>query len=341
MIKHTIYKIINKGHKHHGEVVHHHHHDGHVAHVHKHEGEAHHKHHHHGSADHHHKHVGSGDHKHIHAGKAEHGHSHKGHFSSNHHHKGHHGHDHKHLGIFSNIHAHGGSNSHGHGHYGEGAHGHSHGYLNHLTQGYGSLLDPNRLAYFNDDYHSAIVGSHVPLYQQLRQGDGLSTPNPDLSPPTYGGLSYLPDNEARYRSGAYHGYAASYENLNPFAKIKPVVPATHLTAPLPDFGDDIKSQKAAFKLKSPMFNLFTPEETLEIENSLNSFEDMDDGKESASSEFTTSEGISEQSSYDEDELEKGAFQPMKTHLPFPKRRTKQKFFTPLMQYEVTENPPLI
>lgn len=331
VIKHTIYKIVNKGHKHHGEVIHHHHHDGHVAHVHKHEGEAHHKHHHHGYGDHYHKHAGSADHKHVHAGKAEHGHSHKGHFSNNHHHKGHHGHDHKHLGSFSNIHGHSGSQG-----------GHSHGYLNHLTQGYGSLLDPNRLTYFNDDYQTALVGSHVPLYPQLQHVEGLFPPNPELSPSTYGSLSYLPDNEARYRSEAY-GYATSYsENMNhPFANIKTAVPVTHLTAPLPkDFGDESKNYKAGFNLNNPMFNLFTPEETLEIENSLNSLEDIDDGKESASSEFSTSEGISELSSYDEEELEKGAFQPMKTRESFLKKRTKAKLFTPLMQYEVTENPTL-
>ncbi len=346
VITHTIYKIVEKGHKHSGHVVHHHHHDGHVSHVHKHDGEAHHKHHHQGSAGHHHSHTGNTDHKHSHAGKAEHGHHHKGHGSHDHHHQGHHGHDHKHTGVFSTAHAHSGSGWHSHGHSG-GSHGHGHTSTAH---DYGmpvyGFVHPNKFP--NEEYQTPWFGFHAPLPvpPKLPISTKYNPFGPGLSAPPYTPATSAMDGNLK----PYQGYVAySPEYGYQYTNVKGRGGMTYVMQnakqnPNPEYVQEPKGQKTVVGMQPQQFNLFSPEETAELENSLTNFDEFGNNSDGGKTAIPTAEfeppenGATFEEGFNDvtGEMDKGEHQLTNMQLPFPKRRTTQKYLLPIVPYEVTE-----
>lgn len=346
--------MIDKGgaHKHGGEVIHHHHHDGHVAHVHKHEGEAYHKHHHHGIAGHHHKHTGIGKHKHHHVGKAEHNHKHKGHGVHDHHHKGMHGHDHKHSGVFSSAHAHTGHGVHTHGHHGKGLH--THGHVSHLGYGMSPLEYGMYENYLNNENPGITIGQQpfVPLYNKFDQIANYHPFGPVPPAPEFVPISYIPPQnnfnfKPEYFTKGYAQYGPAYANNYVNQKGRGGVTTysmSNVKHAVNTEYEEIPKPYQAVKLKKNNFNLFSPEETAELENSLTNFNEFgteqheDEKLMEGTPEFSSNEsGQTHEEAFADasDELEKGEFQFVTSSRPYSKQYPNPNAL-PIVPYEVTE-----
>lgn len=359
VVTRTVYKIIDKGqHKHGGEVMHHHHHGGHVAHIHKHEGGAAHKHHHVGTAGHSHKHLGAAVHKHLHSGKGEHGHVHHGHAAHEHMHKGIYGHDHKHIGAFTGSHAHAGSGLH--------THGHDPGHYPTAQEAF-AAYGINPVGYLGLSFSSP--------QQQPHQTDWMAFQPPTSIHPNYSPYSpswstqyapfstYHQDNVNTKTPPTFPGYEPvvkySPEPANVYSNVKSQGGVT--TYSLPNSKQVVKSEyeenprevKKHKKITRGNFNtnLFSPALTNELEDTVSAFHDFDDFTENLEDdtmstitpEYDSQElvGFEEAMNSESEEGGQGAFQsPVKTRVPFAKRRVKSSYMMPVvLPYEVTEVTP--
>lgn len=292
IITHTVYKLVEKQPKHVQKVMHHHHHDGHVAHTHKHEGDVRHKHKHRGTGGHRHSHTASGEHKHWHLGKAQHGHSHKGHGTHEHRHKGHRGHREKQRG-----------NSYSHAGFSMGS---GRGHRVYVYD------DDGRFEPYKNDYESVNdIDPYPPaFYSNTAAGNEDIAFEPVTDAPPYG---FYPATTSSQKRPEHEDPTPPLYTLYSAGK-RPQHEDT--AAPPPPVSKE-------------SFNLFTPEETAELENSWTNFDEFGE----TGAKDATNRGVG--STYDENETEPergDELRASKTQLPY----RDENYGLPIVPYEVTE-----